>query len=265
MRIAIIVALSIAAAAQHMRIKGTLEPAAIPVSRPEQRRAVSKSPEVIFHELLNASPTAKAIALRELGIRVGDFGADSRIDDIRLARINLDDDEDREAVLTFTSGGKVTTAVVFDRSVGRWWQVGEFDYSWHWNSDDAERLIEFREIVWPGRKDLVVRTATGGTGVASTELAIYRLYRRLLYRVFQTTETAYDLTGEERRRISYEDLQGGRPIIVVKGITTTSQADNASSGSGKRKLASCNAYVWDPHNFTFQMSTTATARFCRAQ
>jgi hypothetical protein len=182
----------------------------------------------------------------------------------RLARINLDEDQHLEAVLTYTSGRKVTTAVVFDLRSGRWWQVGEFEYSWHWDINQAERLMEFGEIVWSGTKELIVRDTSGGTGVASTDLSIYRMHRGLLYKIFAITEAIEDLTGTERCKLTYDDPQSGHPTIIVNCTRTLFKTENGPDKQKESKITRCNAYAWDPRKLIFQMSTVATARLCTA-
>jgi hypothetical protein len=36
-------------------------------------------------------------------------------------------------------------ALVFDQQKDGWMQVGRFDYWWHWDGNQAEKLIELRE------------------------------------------------------------------------------------------------------------------------
>jgi hypothetical protein len=93
--------------AQHLSVEMAREPAAMPVLKAEQKRRISTSPEAVFNALLSASPEAKRRALRELGKRADDFCADSEIEDVRLAMVNLDDDPELEAVLTYTTGRKL--------------------------------------------------------------------------------------------------------------------------------------------------------------
>src|SRR5207244_1152175 len=122
-------------------------------------------------------------------------------------------------------GRRLTTALVFDKSKDGWWQVGAFDYSWHWNSHTAERLIGLREFVSSRRKDLVVRQESGGTGVVRTDLAVYRMHNGALYRVFNINESwEYDAIGQpgvsvylEKHGVSfYDEDTAGRPSIMVR-------------------------------------------------
>jgi hypothetical protein len=174
------------ACGQHIAAVVPSEPPADPVSKPEPRHRAATSPLTIFTNLVSKTTETQRFALRQLGVR---SGLDSlSVDDVRLELSNLDTDNDFEAILIYTIGRRLTSAAVFDKFRDAWWQVGAFDYSWHWNSETAERLIGLREIVWPRRKDLVVRQESGGTGVVRTDLAVYRMYNGVLFRVFNINE-----------------------------------------------------------------------------
>jgi hypothetical protein len=265
--LAIPVLLAGGARAQHIAAVMPSEPPANPVSKPEPRHRVAGSPLTIFTNLSSAAAETRRLAYRQLGIDSSLESLD--VDDVRLEMLNLDTDDDLEAILVYTIGRRLTTAVVFDKSKDGWWQVGAFDYSWHWNSDTAERLIGLREIVWPRRKDLIVRQESGGTGVMRTDLAVYRMYNGALYRVFDINESwEYDALGQqnvsaylEKHDVTfYDEDAAGHPSIMVRYTKTAYPTD--TSAKPKIEDLGCVAYGWDAAKFVFQPDTALTAKLC---
>jgi hypothetical protein len=73
-----------------------------------------------------------------------------------------------------------------------------------------------------GRKDIIVRERNGGTGVATTQLSIYRLHNGRLYRVFDTAEDEYryiyggGATVTETRRVEFpESGSNGQRFLLI--------------------------------------------------
>ncbi len=262
--------LALSARCQYVAVEKPSEPEAHPVSRPEPRHRVTSSPLKIFTDLSSALPEARRSACRQLGL--GDSPESPEVDDVRLRMLNLDADDDLEAILVVTVGKRLTRAVVFDKAKDGWWQVGAFDYSWIWTSDTAEHLIEVKEIVWPGRKELIVRQESGGTGVVRTDLAIYRMYSGELYRVFDVNESwQYAAMGQpnvtaylEQHEISFHDQYAayhqGRPSILVRHTKTAYPTDSSAQPSVQN--LGCVAYAWDARRFEFLSDSAATARLC---
>ena len=188
--------------AQHLTIRVPREPPATPVSKPEARHRVLASPATIFNNLLN--PSTRRLAYQQLGANPNDFDPSEHVDDVRLLMVNLDDDEELEAILIYTIRMHVTRAIVLDKGSDGWWQIGEFDAWWHWTPKYAEQLISLEEIVWPGRKDIVVRVTSGGTDVVRTDLSVYRVYRGKLYRVFTVAEALEAGLGRGGMTLSFK-------------------------------------------------------------
>jgi hypothetical protein len=261
------VLLAPSAHAQHSAVVVPSEPLANPVSKPEPRHRISASPLAIFTNLSSEGAEARCLAYRQLGI---DSSLDSlHVDDLRLEMVNLDADDEDEAILVYTIGRRLTTAAVFDKAKDGWWQVGAFDYSWHWKSDTAERLIGLKEIVRRQRKDLVVRQESGGTGVVKTDLAVYRMYNGALYRVFNINEFwYYDAIGQqdisaylERHDVTfYDEDAAGRPSIVVRHTKTASLS--VTSTKPKTEALSCVGYAWDAPKFAFLPDDVITTKLC---
>lgn len=257
------------ALAQHVAVKPPKEPSAAPRGTPEPRRQILAPPATILSNLLSVSRETRRLAYQQLGLPPGDFDVSEPLDDARLLMVNLDEDDELEAILIYTVSRKLSDAVVLDKDNDGWWVVGGFFYWWHWTADKAERLIELREIVWPGHKDIVVRTGSGGTGVVRTDLSVYRLHRRQLYRVFGIAEeTEYAAVGEpgvdaysDRNEVRfYEGDAAGPPAIVVRRTKTA--FPSKSSVAASVKTLGCTAYAWDAAGFVFSPDGAVATRLC---
>ena len=217
----------------------------------------------LYRGLLSSLPKERTQVFQQLGHEVTDA---SLPDGARLYALNLDSDDDLEYVLIVTVSPAATIAFVFDKSAQDWWLVGEFSYGWHWDANEAERLIEFREIVWPGRKEIIVRERQGGTGVAETELSIYRMHNGFLYRVFHTTEDAYHYifgagrTEDEHRTIEYRQANADGHAFLVVHYEKRIEPDQHSRPI--REIRSCSAFRWNAVSFVFVEDKTAATKLC---
>jgi hypothetical protein len=187
---AALLAVSVPAFGQYLGLKPEVEPPANPIAKPEARRRISLDPLTLFRNLLSTSTDDRRSAYRALRWDQDDEASPPT--DVRLDATNLDADRDLEYVLIVRGSVDNSAAFIFDKDSEGWWEIGQFYCSWHCLADQAERLIELREIVWYGRKDIIVREQAGGTGVEETTLSIYRMYEGRLYRIFQTMEDRYD-------------------------------------------------------------------------
>lgn len=261
------------APAQYLRLEiaEKSERIGIPAAKPEPTKRIADDPRRIFQRI-----TGEAVAERRLAARQLAWDADEipQPVDARLILTNLDLDEEQEVILVLPGGPWATIAFVFDHQKAGWTQVGSFDYWWHWDANRAERLIELREIVSNGRKDILVRTQAGGTGMAETDLAIYRMLDGKLYRVFNTIEATYHTvccgtldTGsviEDEREISFPDESESGRYIVVRHSSRKYPPDEGSSKptTVRTRLVSCTAYRWTPEKFTFVPDKSAAPKFC---
>ncbi len=249
-----------------LRDASELESSPTPAIQPEPRLKIQGDPRQIFHLLLSASEVERSAARRFLQWPSPETPT---VKDARLQLINLDDDDELEAIVLLSGSPPSTIALVFDHQRDGWWQVGRFDYSWHWHSDQAERMIELRELILPGRKDILVRTSTGGTGIAETSLAIYRMHKGRLYRVFHTIEDAshYAHTPttsvSEHRRIEYRADADGRFLVVHQIIHEEPEKPSTARPASVKET--CSVYAWDPARFAFIPSARDKRRFCPTQ
>jgi len=242
---------------QHLAIQHTPEEIpANPSSKPLPRRLVGMDPLTLYRGLTSSSKDERTKTFRRLG---DNFSEIEQPEDTRLYAINLDADPDLEYVLEAKVAFAATIAWVFKKGPEGWWMVGEFNYSWHWDPNQAERFIEFREIVQYGRKEIIVRDTGGGTGLAQTRLAIYRMNNGFLYRVFETTEDSVSyivgtgVTEYEHRDIEYPDPGGadGRTFLIVR--------------LKRQGIRTCSAFNWDALSFRFSEDKAAAATVCKTQ
>lgn len=262
----------IPARAQHAGVKFAelREELAPPVSKPEPQKRIADDPRRIFQRIISRSAADRQAAAKQLAWDSAEF---VELDDARLLLTNLDSDEDQEIIFILSGSPVGTVALVLDQQKDGWKQVGKFDYSWHWDSNQAEKLIELREIVRSGQKDIIVRTRSGGTGVDETELTIFRMHEGKLYRIFRTLENAeYTIccgipdSGsfvEEARAITFPRESVNEPYIVVRHTRTKHPPENTSKQPVRpRSRVSCTVFKWTPQPFVFLEDKTAAPELC---
>jgi hypothetical protein len=237
---------------QHLAIQHRPEEIpANPSSKPLPRRLVGVDPLTLYRDLTSSSKDERTRALRRLG---DNFSEIEQPEDTRLYALNLDSDPGLEYVLEAKAAFAATIAWVFKKGPEGWWMVGEFNYSWHWDPNLAERFVEFREIVRPGRKEIIVRDTAGGSGLAQTRLAIYRMNNGFLYRVFATTEDSFSnvigtgMAEYEHREIEY--LEAGLIVRLRKHLED-------GPDHKKPETRTCSAFTWDAVAFRFVEDASA--------
>lgn len=185
-----------------------------------------------FHVLLAvmvASPEAFVEQLRRDGAR-----------EIRVDRVQLDSDAELEAVVRFEQEGTGAFAVVLDLQKTEWREVGRFNTWWNYVRADGERLVEWRETVEAGVKDLVVRTRSGGTEDSRTVLEVWRLRAGRMVPVLTVTEqeTAMEHpSGDVYSTAARVGFELGR--VTVEAVRQPGE---------KRTSA---AFVWNAAQFRF--------------
>jgi hypothetical protein len=260
--------LPLAAQQRGVRLDMDEERVGTPANQPEQRKRIGDDPARIFEKLLSKSESARRTAATQLKWHVAEFPEPL---DARLFIVNLDADAEAEVIFVLSGTPASTVALVFDRRDNAWWQVGEFSYSWQWDPNVAEKLIELREIVAYRRKDLIVRERAGGTGVATTHLAIYRMHNGRLYKVFQTPEEEFyyvhggGRTITEERQVEFpEPDSSGKRFLVVRHVKTT-EPDVPTRQNSRQRVRGCSAFRWDSSRFIFARHRASAARLCNKQ
>ena len=235
-----------------------------PASKPEPRRLITTDPISLYRRLLSTSFEDGKDAFRLLAHEEMDAG-----DPVegRLSAVNLDSDSDLEYILVATGHFPPRTiAVVFDKTGGSWWVVGDFSYWWHWGANEAEQFIELREIVHDGRKEIIVRDWGGVTGAAETCLSIYRMNSGSLYRIFRALEDGFHFivgagTSEyEYRILEYPDHDWNAPALLV--ARHLKRIGPAQKGVAIRVSRDCSVFRWDPSAFVFVENKAATPSLC---
>ncbi len=265
-RIAIAALLTMAPAfGQYLGLKPEVEPLANPAAKPEAHHRIQSDPLTLLRNLLGSSTDERRRAYRAL--RWDQDDETSPPADVRLYATNLDSDSDLEYILMIR-GTSEAAAYVFDKDSEGWWQIGQFYCSWHCVADQAERLIELREIVWYGRKDIIVREQGGGTGLAETTLSIYRMYDGRLYHIFQTVEDRYDApiggsgTVTQHRQFEFPESDPNSGKFLVVHYRKLSEPDTGNGNGKVRETHSCTVYRWDAARFTFAEDVAAVNKLC---
>jgi hypothetical protein len=235
-----------------------------PTSKPEPRRPIATDPVSLYQRLLSAAPEDRKDAYRLLAHEEMDASEPA---EARLYAVNLDSDSDLEYLLVATAHFPPRTiAVVFDKDGKSWAVIGDFSYWWHWDANEAERLIELREIVHYGRKEIIVRDWGGGTGVAETSLSIYRMQNGALYRVFRTLEDGFHFivgagTSEyEHDTLEYPDHDWNAPALLV--ARHLKRIEPARKGAAIRVSQDCSIFRWDATAFLFVENKAAMPSLC---
>jgi hypothetical protein len=242
------------------------ERAGTPASKPEARNRVGDDPRRIFQKLTSTLEAERRTAAQQLSWPTSEVPEPF---DARLLLVNLDADDEKEVIFVLSGSPLATVALVFDRQKEGWWRVGEFSYWWHWDANQAERFIELREIVKYGRKDIIVREQYGGTGVATTQLSIYRLHSGRLYRVFVAAEDEYHYiygsgaTVTDTRRVEFPEADSSGQRFLVVYHRSTTEPDIPTKRNPITSKSQCSAYRWDANRFTFVLDGPAASGHCK--
>lgn len=249
----------------------------MPVAQPEPTVRVSEDPLTIFQNLIGSSPEQRRQAIVELGW-TGDekFAEDpSFVQNARFYRVNLDDDPEYEAIMTVDIGfGRSTRALIFKRSNNQWSRVGTFSLDYMWGPDEAEHMLELRNIVDFEHKDILIRLTSGGSDIQKeVQVYIYRLYQGRLYRTFQTTEEfavrrfptpGVMMIEDEVHRLDYPALEQAKgAFIVLHSSKTSMRASEWGILEPQRNRIDCLPYRWDPSSYAFIADQRAAARLCQ--
>ncbi len=262
-RFAFVVALggALQASGQGLRIQTPQERTGNPTAKPEPRRLINSDPISLYRRLVSPSPEDRGEALRLLGHKEIDASESLTA---RLYAVHLDSRADLQYILIATGQPARSIAMVFQGKRQEWWAIGDFTYWYHWDANEAERFVELREIVWSGRKEIIVRDHEGGTGMAETTLSIYRMQDGRLYRVFRTLEDGYDshqgISEYEHRTLEYPEHDWNAPAFLV--VRYVKRTEPAEGGRPVRVTRKCSVFRWDAAGFAFVGDKAATPKLC---
>jgi hypothetical protein len=165
--------------------------------------------------------------------------------DVRVHRIQLDEDPQLEVVIQFIIPGQGVVGRVLDLVDSEWREVAKFGSWWRFEEADAERFLEFRETVAHDVKDIIVRYRGGGTEVSGTTLEVHRLRKGVLVNVLSVKEqeTAMEHpSGDVFETSARTTFAPGR----IDTLTTRNP--------GNKKT--CVTYTWNEARFRFEESST---------
>lgn len=221
----------------------------------ELPRPSAQDPLSLAASLVGSPVSAKRQALVHLGEEIGATDSLRAVSDVSVAFPILTDDGRTGAVVEYTLDRSSSVAAVLLKSGSRWSLIGRFFYWWHWNPEEARHLLELREIVTPGVKDIVVREIGGGTGIAEESTSIFRVRQGALARVFQTvtnSETAMFGAGSERSRSVRTSLdfiaRTQETPAAISALTSVAETSATTSEVIQRK---CVVMQWDEASFRF--------------
>lgn len=274
--LAVAAAWSGAAYAQGLRVVKPKAPTPSPVIAPEPRARVPVNPSTIFQNLISESSANRRLGLSQLGWKDGEQYADDPtfIGNARFDRVNLDDDQEMEAILMVDLGlGRQTDVLIFKKTAGAWWRVGIFSLDYMWSHNDAEHMLELLNIVDFDHIDIVVRVTGGGSDIQKAiDLSIYRLYAGRLYRTFNTRQEfalrkflSPDKTviEDECNRVFYPEIPTGEPAYIVVHHTKQTVPDQEWGVIERTpKLLDCTPHRWNAVKYQFVADPSAARKFC---
>lgn len=236
--------------AQYLTVAPEMEPGSgAPKTEPLPRVRTSLGPLTSFRLLTSSSKEDQLTGLHSLGVMVSD---PPDISNVSLTAAHLENDRDFQYLLKYSAGSVVTKCIVFSQRDGNWWKIGEFSYGWHWNEETAANFISLRELVWPGRKEVVVRDVWGGTDVVVDDFSIYRMREGILYRVFQA-----ELRDGEQIQFQGVDSTLGPAVIIRRGPGAAKARDHILAGRRR-----CEVFGWQYSTFSFVSDAAATSLEC---
>jgi hypothetical protein len=262
-RFAFVMALggALQASGQSLGIQMPQERAGNPTAKPEPRRLINSDPISLYRRLVSPSPEDRGEALRLLGHKEIDASESLTA---RLYAVHLDRRAELEYILLVAGWPAGTIATVLYQNGKAWWAIGDFTYWLYWDANEAERFVELREIVWDGRKEIIVRDHEGGTGISETWLSIYRMQDGRLYRVFRTLEDGYDshqgISEYEHRTLEYPEHYLEAPAFLVTRYVK--RTEPAEGGRPVRVTRKCSVFRWDAAGFAFVEDKIATPKLC---
>jgi len=246
----------------------------IPRQAPEPRRKLSKPPLELFNEVVSGAPATRLKSLAEF---VGEDILQEYVDighDAQIRAIQLDDDPEPEFIAIFHFQFQ-TRVIVADSTPEGWNIVGQFKYWYHWNADEAEKIVEVHPPF------ILIRESNGGTGIFEMTVHVYRLWKGRLYKTLELEESS-DITmwgdPDHTRTITKRDIQfetgdfslwttkpldERHPLPWLRVNTEERTTFNGSDAGKSHPVLSCDGYEWIPESFEFKITKKATETVCK--
>jgi hypothetical protein len=185
-----------------------------------------------------------------------------------LRSLQLDEDDELEYLFIIQGGPPPTSIlIVANRESGSWYGVGRFDYWWHWNEEEAERLVEVHAPF------LLIRETNGGSGISSTVARIYRMHNQRLHKTFEVEESSDSSrygthplevhTMSRDIRIRQNEITPW--LVEVRQTHTIAFIDPDKDGDVKPQTTrrSCEGYEWVQGTFSFEPTKRAKSAVCK--
>lgn len=263
--------------------RGQREPLTSPARVPE------REPTEIVRALLSPDIQVRIEVLKEIGVPEvfrqvppgPDYTDETKLNQVRLAFVNLDGDPTLEAIVTFDQQFHREWAAVLKQVKGGWLRIGLLHCWCKYERDPLTGFFEMRSLVDPNRYDLIVRDSLGGTGVYWRDTVIYRMKDNALHEVLRVREEYREchLTpgwcDDTRSDLSFTSEQSSKTIIVstVKGRIPLPRPERANSDSypplGDRLWhpvpQACQAYSWSASMFLFVPDKHKTLLYCESR
>jgi hypothetical protein len=161
--------------------------------------------------------------------------------DISLSHARLASGPAEHAILRYTDPKTGAHALILAPSPSGWREAAHFNTWWSFEPRDAARLLELRSLIDPAVTDLIVRTRSGGTETALTQLDFFRLRDGSAVNVLSLKEYESAMehpSGDVTTTVAAVEYPAPGRILV-----------RTAKDPGPHR--SCTLYVWDAPAFRF--------------
>ncbi len=214
--------------------------------------AMKSTPDQLFNSLKDHSPLMPEADCRALGLWECMATNKTRIEDISLRWVQLDQDAELEAILATEAKDEWTRMVfVFDKQV-QWNLIGSFNCR-RWQSMNT--CVGVHQLLHSAPPFLAVHCDIGGSDTSIFTSYVYGLQNGRLKEVAEFTgqsESPY-VKQKFRRQVVFSS----EDRLVVETID-----QGAARGPELRK---CEVQRWDAKGFLFVASPEDQAKFCDAK
>jgi hypothetical protein len=186
----------------------------------------------LFHFVLLLAATTPEALVQQLRVQ---GATEVSVTYARLASGSAD-----HAIVRYIHPQSGAHALILAPSESGWREAAHFNTWWSFEPRDAALLLELRPLVDPAVTDLIVRTRSGGTETALTQLDFYRLRDGAAVNVLSLKEYESAMehpSGDVTTTVAAVEFPAPGRILV-----------RTAMDSGAR---TCTLYVWDAPAFRF--------------